>query len=165
MCVCEALKAEPGSWWLDEYKFDGFRFDGVTSILYKHHGIGHCFVNGYGEYFGLGTDTDACVYLMLANELIHTVRSHPALPSPHSSSIPAPSPHPPHPLSTAMRWGGSRSMEEGGDEGAGASRPGCISIAEDVSGMPTLCRPVHEGGFGFDYRLVSALLSRPVSAM
>jgi hypothetical protein len=33
-------------WWLDEYKFDGFRFDGVTSILYKHHGIGHAFVHG-----------------------------------------------------------------------------------------------------------------------
>ncbi len=111
-------------WWLDEYKFDGFRFDGVTSILYKHHGIGHAFVHGkmispetrmfvlkyfpaknifsvflsskdiflfisqlvgarifcltnmhtlsgYDDYFGMGTDIDACVYLMLANDMIH----------------------------------------------------------------------------------------------
>jgi len=95
-------------WWLEEYKFDGFRFDGVTSILYKHHGMRHAFVGGYGEYFGLATDMDACVYLMLANDLIHRVR------------------------------------------------PGAITIAEDVSGMPTLGRPVSEGGFGFDYRLAMA---------
>ena len=31
--------------------------------------------------------------------------------------------------------------------------PYAITIAEDVSGMPTLCRPVEEGGIGFDYRL------------
>lgn len=31
--------------------------------------------------------------------------------------------------------------------------PNALTIAEDVSGMPTLCRPVEEGGIGFDYRL------------
>jgi 1,4-alpha-glucan branching enzyme len=35
--------------------------------------------------------------------------------------------------------------------------PPCISIAEDVSGMPTLGRPVWEGGVGFDYRLAMAI--------
>jgi len=35
--------------------------------------------------------------------------------------------------------------------------PNVITIAEDVSGMPTLCRPVHEGGVGFDYRLSMAI--------
>ena len=38
------------------------------------HTTGKCFVNGYGDYFGMETDMDACVYLMLANDLIHTVR-------------------------------------------------------------------------------------------
>ena len=32
-------------------------------------------------------------------------------------------------------------------------KPKAITVAEDVSGMPTLCRPVTEGGIGFDYRL------------
>ena len=27
-------------YWLDEFKVDGFRFDGVTSMLYRHHGMG-----------------------------------------------------------------------------------------------------------------------------
>jgi 1,4-alpha-glucan branching enzyme len=35
--------------------------------------------------------------------------------------------------------------------------PNVITIAEDVSGMPTLCRPVREGGVGFDYRLAMAI--------
>ena len=26
-------------WWIDEYKFDGYRFDGVTSMMYHHHGL------------------------------------------------------------------------------------------------------------------------------
>ncbi|KAJ3201164.1 alpha-1,4-glucan branching enzyme, partial [Dinochytrium kinnereticum] len=49
--------------WLQEYKFDGFRFDGVTSMIYKHHGIGTGFGGGYGEYFGEGVDLEAVVYL------------------------------------------------------------------------------------------------------
>lgn len=51
-------------------RFDGFRFDGVTSMLYWDHGINRGFSGSYGEYFGLNTNVDACVYLMLANELI-----------------------------------------------------------------------------------------------
>ncbi|PIA39220.1 hypothetical protein AQUCO_02700415v1 [Aquilegia coerulea] len=58
-------------WWLDEYKFDGFRFDGVTSMMYTHHGLQMAFTGNYDEYFGLATDVDAVVYLMLVNDLIH----------------------------------------------------------------------------------------------
>ncbi|CAH9138425.1 unnamed protein product [Cuscuta epithymum] len=58
-------------WWLDEYKFDGFRFDGVTSMMYTHHGLGVGFTGNYNEYFGYATDVDAVVYLMLVNDLIH----------------------------------------------------------------------------------------------
>jgi len=95
--------------WLAEYRFDGFRFDGVTSMLYNHHGIGRGFSGNYSEYFGYDTDVDACVYLMLANDLIKRVN------------------------------------------------PQATVIAEDVSGMPTLCRPVAEGGIGFDARLAMAV--------
>lgn len=96
-------------WWLDEFQFDGFRFDGVTSMLYHHHGINMAFTGDYSEYFGLATDVDAVVYLMLANRLVHDLL------------------------------------------------PDAIVIAEDVSGMPALCRPVLECGVGFDYRLAMAI--------
>ncbi|XP_073673467.1 1,4-alpha-glucan-branching enzyme [Garra rufa] len=96
-------------WWMEEYKFDGFRFDGVTSMLYHHHGIGSGFSGDYAEYFGLQVDEDSIVYLMLANHILHTLYED------------------------------------------------CITIAEDVSGMPTLCRPIKEGGLGFDYRLAMAI--------
>uniref|UniRef100_A0A671L5P5 1,4-alpha-glucan branching enzyme n=1 Tax=Sinocyclocheilus anshuiensis TaxID=1608454 RepID=A0A671L5P5_9TELE len=96
-------------WWMEEYRFDGFRFDGVTSMLYHHHGIGSGFSGDYTEYFGLHVDEDSLVYLMLANHILHTLYQD------------------------------------------------CITIAEDVSGMPTLCRPVQEGGLGFDYRLAMAI--------
>ncbi|KAJ9510013.1 hypothetical protein QJQ45_011653 [Haematococcus lacustris] len=91
------------------YRFDGFRFDGVTSMLYWDHGINRGFSGAYSDYFGLNTNVDACAYLMLANDLIHTLM------------------------------------------------PEAIVIAEDVSGMPSLCRPVQEGGLGFDYRLGMAI--------
>uniref|UniRef100_A0A5F8G8Q6 1,4-alpha-glucan branching enzyme n=1 Tax=Monodelphis domestica TaxID=13616 RepID=A0A5F8G8Q6_MONDO len=96
-------------WWLEEYCFDGFRFDGVTSMLYHHHGMGQGFSGDYSEYFGLQVDEDSLVYLMLANHLVHTVH------------------------------------------------PDCITIAEDVSGMPALCSPITQGGGGFDYRLAMAI--------
>ncbi|KAH6717602.1 alpha-glucan branching enzyme [Leptodontidium sp. MPI-SDFR-AT-0119] len=59
--------------WMDEYNFDGFRFDGVTSMLYTHHGIGTGFSGGYHEYFGPGVDDEAVAYLMIANELLHNL--------------------------------------------------------------------------------------------
>lgn len=59
-------------YWLEEYKFDGFRFDGVTSMLYYSHGLGEAFC-GYGDYYNGHQDDDAIAYLTLANLLIHEV--------------------------------------------------------------------------------------------
>ncbi len=58
--------------WQEEYHFDGFRFDGVTSMIYQDHGLGANF-SGYDQYFGLNTNVDAITYLQLANELVHAV--------------------------------------------------------------------------------------------
>ncbi|MDR1764245.1 MAG: alpha amylase C-terminal domain-containing protein [Dysgonamonadaceae bacterium] len=60
-------------YWLDEYHFDGFRFDGVTSMLYYSHGLGEGFSN-YGDYYNGNQDGDAITYLTLANKLIHEFR-------------------------------------------------------------------------------------------
>lgn len=57
-------------YWLEEYKFDGFRFDGVTSMIYYDHGLEKNFTT-YDEYFDGSQDEDALVYLYLANKLIH----------------------------------------------------------------------------------------------
>ena len=59
-------------YWLEEFRFDGFRFDGVTSMLYYNHGLGQAF-GGYGDYYNGGQDTNAITYLTLANKLIHEV--------------------------------------------------------------------------------------------
>lgn len=58
--------------WMSEYHFDGFRFDGVTSMLYLDHGLGSSF-DSYDKYFSMNTDIEAITYLTLANELIHEV--------------------------------------------------------------------------------------------
>ena len=89
-------------YWLEEFHFDGFRFDGVTSILYFHHG--ETSFDHYDKYF-YEVDWDAVTYLQLANAIIHEFKEN------------------------------------------------TISIAEDVSGMPGLCRRPEEGGLGFDFRL------------
>ncbi|XP_047339190.1 1,4-alpha-glucan-branching enzyme 2-2, chloroplastic/amyloplastic-like [Impatiens glandulifera] len=99
-------------WWLDEYKFDGFRFDGVTSMMYTHHGLQVAFTGNYSEYFGFATDVDAVTYLMLINDMIH------------------------------------------------GFFPTTLTIGEDVSGMPTFCIPVEDGGIGFDYRLHMAIADK-----
>ena len=62
-------------YWIDEYDFDGFRFDGVTSMMYRSHGLGEDF-NGYGAYFNGNEDGDAICYLTLANKLIHELKKH-----------------------------------------------------------------------------------------
>ncbi|KYQ99941.1 hypothetical protein DLAC_03909 [Tieghemostelium lacteum] len=88
---------------IEIYGFDGFRFDGVTSMIYYHHGLRPAC--DYNAYFGGDVDEEALCYLTLANEMIHRLN------------------------------------------------PNIISIAEEVSGLAGLCRPVAEGGCGFDYRL------------
>ncbi|WP_205503956.1 alpha amylase C-terminal domain-containing protein [Rufibacter psychrotolerans] len=95
-------------YWLEEFHLDGFRFDGVTSMLYHHHGEGVAFGH-YDRYFDRGVDEDAILYLQLAAELSHTFK------------------------------------------------PGAVLIAEDMSGMPGLCRPIPDGGIGFDYRLAMGI--------
>lgn len=94
-------------YWIEEFHFDGYRFDGITSMLYFHHG--NVSFDHYDKYFLSGVDWDVLIYLQLANELIHSLKK------------------------------------------------GAISIAEDMSGMPGLCRPVSEGGLGFDFRLAMGI--------
>ncbi len=95
-------------YWLEEFRFDGFRFDGVTSMMYLDHGLARHFTS-YDDYFGPNVDPDAVTYLQLANQLLHQFNGQ------------------------------------------------AVSIAEDVSGMVGVARPVDEGGIGFDYRLAMAL--------
>lgn len=94
-------------YWLDEFRFDGFRFDGVTSMIYHHHGYTE--FDSREKYFDDTINRDGILYLMLANKLVHDFK------------------------------------------------PEAVTIAEDVSGMPTMCSPVEDGGIGFDYRLAMAV--------
>ena len=94
-------------YWLDEYHFDGYRFDGVTSMIYHHHGYTE--FDCREKFFDEGVNRDALVYLSLANKLVHDFR------------------------------------------------PEAVTIAEDVSGMPGMCRTIEDGGIGFDFRLGMAI--------
>ena len=59
-------------YWMETFHFDGFRFDGVTSMLYNDHGLGSAF-SSYAMYFSMNTDVESVTYLQLANELIHDI--------------------------------------------------------------------------------------------
>lgn len=61
-------------YWMEEYNLDGFRFDGVTSMIYHDHGLERNF-SGYEDYFSENTDEDALTYLALANILVHEIKS------------------------------------------------------------------------------------------
>ncbi len=62
-------------YWLEEFKFDGFRFDGVTSMLYFDHGLGKAFTS-YDDYFNSGLDQEAFSYFIMANRLIHEINQN-----------------------------------------------------------------------------------------
>lgn len=59
-------------YWLDEFRFDGFRFDGVTSMIYSHHGLGKSFTS-YNDYYNNTLQLDALAYLQMANDVAHSV--------------------------------------------------------------------------------------------
>lgn len=59
-------------YWLEEFHFDGFRFDGVTSMIYNNHGLGQAFTS-YDDYFGPNINNDSLAYLTMANSLVHQV--------------------------------------------------------------------------------------------
>ncbi len=59
-------------YWIEEFKIDGFRFDGITSMLFEDHGLGRAFA-GYADYYGKDVDVDALSYLYLANSLVHDI--------------------------------------------------------------------------------------------
>ena len=74
-------------YWQTEYHFDGFRFDGVTSMLYRDHGLGTAFT-APEQYFSLNTDTEAVTYLQLANELVRQVNPNAVTIAEDTSALP-----------------------------------------------------------------------------
>ena len=74
-------------YWQTEFHFDGFRFDGVTSMLYHDHGLGTAFT-GNECYFSMNTDTEAVTYLQLANELVRQVNPNAITIAEDTSAIP-----------------------------------------------------------------------------
>ncbi len=74
-------------YWMTEFHFDGFRFDGVTSMLYHDHGLGSSF-GPYERYFSMNTDTEAVTYLQLANELVRQVNSNAITIAEDTSALP-----------------------------------------------------------------------------
>ena len=74
-------------YWMEEYHFDGFRFDGVTSMLYHDHGLGVSFT-GYPSYFSMNTDTQAVTYLQLANEMVRQVNPNAITIAEDTSALP-----------------------------------------------------------------------------
>ncbi len=74
-------------YWLEEFHFDGFRFDGVTSMLYLDHGLGTAFCS-YDSYFSMNTDTQAVTYLQLATELVKEVNPNAILIAEDMSAMP-----------------------------------------------------------------------------
>ena len=73
--------------WMEEYHFDGFRFDGVTSMLYRDHGLGSDFMN-LDSYFSLNTDVEAVTYLQLATDVVHQVNPNAILIAEDVSAMP-----------------------------------------------------------------------------
>ena len=74
-------------YWQTEYHFDGFRFDGVTSMLYLDHGLGTSF-DCYDKYFSMNTDTEAVTYLQLAATMVRQVNPNAILISEDMSAMP-----------------------------------------------------------------------------
>ena len=74
-------------YWLTEFHFDGFRFDGVTSMLYHDHGLGTAFTD-YSKYFSLNTDVEAVTYLQLAATLCRQLKPHVILIAEDMSALP-----------------------------------------------------------------------------
>ncbi len=74
-------------YWQTQFHFDGFRFDGVTSMLYHDHGLGTAFTD-YGKYFSMNTDTQAVTYLQLANEMVRQVNPNAITIAEDTSALP-----------------------------------------------------------------------------
>ncbi len=74
-------------YWQTEFHFDGFRFDGVTSMLYLDHGLGTSF-GSYDKYFSMNTDTQAVTYLQLATQLVREVNPNAILIAEDMSAMP-----------------------------------------------------------------------------